>query len=40
MLGWRAEPGSDQQSAEFVAVQAGGVRLVVEAGPPDMSGGE
>ena len=36
MLGGRAEPGGDQQCADLVAVQAGGVRLVVQAGPADM----
>jgi len=35
----RAEPGADQQRAELVAVQSGGVRLVVQAGPADMRGG-
>ena len=34
-----AEPDGDQQRAEFVAVQRGGVRLVVQAGPSDMDGG-
>jgi len=29
MLGRRAEPGSDQQRAELVAVQPGGMRLVI-----------
>jgi hypothetical protein len=36
MLGRRAEPGGDQQGAELVAVQGWGVRLIVQAGPPDM----
>ena|GEM_PF-4529452 len=38
MLGRRAEPGGDQHGAELVAVQGGGVRLVVRPRPPDMSG--
>ena len=38
MLGGSAEPGGDQQRAELVAVQPGGVRLVVQAGPPDVRG--
>jgi hypothetical protein len=38
VLGGRSEPGSDQQGAELVAVQAGGVRLVVQAGAADMGG--
>ncbi len=39
MLGGRAEPGSDQQRPEFVAVQAGGVRLIIQPGSPDVGGG-
>ena len=39
MLRRRPEPGGDQQRAELVAVQAGGVRLVVQARAPDMRGG-
>ena len=35
----RPEPGGDQERAELVAVQAGGVGFVVQAGPSDMSGG-
>jgi hypothetical protein len=31
MLGRHPEPGSDQHRAEFVAVEAGGMRLVVQA---------
>ena len=38
VLGRLPEPGRDQQRAELVAVQAGGVRLVVQAGPADMGG--
>jgi hypothetical protein len=34
----RAEPGGDQQRADLIAVPAGGVRLVVQAGPADMHG--
>ena len=33
MLGQRAEPGGDQQRAEFVAVQRDGMRLVVDPRP-------
>jgi hypothetical protein len=36
MLGGRAEPGCDQQGAEFVAVQADGVGFVVEPRPSDV----
>jgi hypothetical protein len=36
VLGRRAEPGGDQQRAELVAVQPGGVRLVIDPGPADM----
>jgi hypothetical protein len=39
MLGRRAEPGGDQERAELVAVQPGGMRLVIEPGTADMSGG-
>ena len=38
MLGRRAEPGRDQQGAELVAVQAGGMGLIVRARPPDVGG--
>jgi hypothetical protein len=38
MLGRRAEPGGDQQGAEFVAVQGHGMRLVVDSRPPDVRG--
>jgi hypothetical protein len=38
VLGCRAEPGSDEQGARLVAVQPGGVRLVIQAGPADMGG--
>jgi hypothetical protein len=40
MIGGRPESGGDQQGAEFVAVQAGGVRLIVQPGAPDVGGGE
>jgi hypothetical protein len=39
VLGGRAEPGGDQERAEFVAVQGGGVRLVVQPGAADVRGG-
>ena len=39
VLGWRAEPGGDQQGAELVAVQAHGVGLVVHPGAADVRGG-
>jgi hypothetical protein len=38
MLGGRAEPGGDQERPELVAVQPGGVRLIVQPGTADMSG--
>jgi len=34
----RSEPGGDQERAELVAVQAGGVGFVVQAGPANMRG--
>ena len=33
-----AEPGGNQDCAEFVAVQPGGTRLIIQAGPADMGG--
>ena len=39
VLGGRAEPGGDQERAELVAVQGGGVRLVVQPRPADVRGG-
>ncbi len=39
MLGRGAEPGGDQEGADFVAVQAGGVGLVVQPRTADMDGG-
>jgi len=38
MLGGLTEPGGDQQRAELVAVQPGGVRVIVQARTADMSG--
>ena len=38
VLGSRAEPGGNQDCAELVAVQPGGMRLIVQAGPADMGG--
>jgi hypothetical protein len=39
VLGGRAEPGGDQERAELVAVQGGGVRLVVQPGTADVRRG-
>ena len=39
MLGGRAEPGGDQDRAELVTVQGGGMRLVVQPRPADVRGG-
>jgi hypothetical protein len=36
VLGGRPEPGGDQQRAELVAVQGGGVRLVIQPGTTDV----
>ena len=38
MLGGWPEPGGDQQRAEFVTVQTGGMRLIVQSGPANVSG--
>jgi hypothetical protein len=38
VLGGRAEPGGDQDRAELVAVQRGGVRLVVQPWAADVRG--
>jgi hypothetical protein len=38
MLNRRAEPGGHQHGAELVAVQSGGMRLVVQSRPPDVGG--
>ena len=40
MLGRRPEPGSHQQGSQFVAVQGGGMGLIIQAGPPHVGGGE
>ncbi len=40
VLAGRPEPGGDQQCAEFVAVQAGGVRLIVQPGRRTWAAGE
>jgi hypothetical protein len=39
VLGGWSEPGGDQEAAEFVAVQRGGVRLVVQPGTTDVRRG-
>ena len=39
MLGGRAEPGRDEKRADLVAVQGGGVGLVVQPRPADVRGG-
>jgi hypothetical protein len=39
MLGGRAEPGGDQERAELVTVQRGGVGLVIQPRAPDVSSG-
>jgi len=39
LLGGGAEPGGDQERAEFVTVQGGGVRLVIQPRPSDVRGG-
>jgi hypothetical protein len=38
VLGGRPEPGGDQEGAELIAVQGGGVRLIVQPGSPDVRG--
>ena len=38
VLQWGAKPGGYQQGTEIVAVQGGGVRLIVQAGPPHVGG--
>ena len=38
VLGGEAEAGGDEQGAELVAVQGGGVRLVVQPGPAHLHG--
>ena len=37
VLGGRAEPGGDEKGTELVAVQSGGLRLVVQPRPADVS---
>jgi len=39
VLGGRAQAGGDEQGAELVAVQGGGVGLVVQPRPADVHGG-
>jgi len=38
MLRRRAEPGGDQQGAEFVAVQGDSMRFIIQPRPPDVGG--
>ena len=38
MLKRRAEPGGDEQGAQFVAVQGGRMGLIIQAGPPHVGG--
>ncbi len=38
VLGGRPKPGGDQQGAEFVAVQGGGMRLIIQPGTADVRG--
>jgi hypothetical protein len=38
VLGGLAEPGSDQDRTEFVAIQPGGVRVIVQARPAHVGG--
>jgi hypothetical protein len=38
VLGRGAEPGCDEQRADFVAIEAGGVGFVVDPRPSDMHG--
>jgi hypothetical protein len=35
--GW-SEPGGNQERSDFVAIQAGGVRFVVQSGAADVHG--
>lgn len=39
MVGGRAEPGGDQQRAELVTVQPGGMGLAIQPRAPDVGGG-
>jgi hypothetical protein len=36
--GGRAETSGDQQRADLVAIQGGGVRLIIQPRPPDVRG--
>jgi hypothetical protein len=38
VLGGRAEPGGDQERAELVAVQSGGMGLLIQPGAADVRG--
>ncbi|MGA9833162.1 MAG: hypothetical protein WBQ71_18765 [Trebonia sp.] len=38
VLGGRAEPGGDQDRAELIAVQRGGVRLIIQSRAADVGG--
>ncbi len=38
VLADRAEPGGDKEGADFVLVQGGGVRLVVQPGTANVGG--
>jgi hypothetical protein len=38
VLGWRSEPGGNQEGAELVAVQGGGVRLIIQPRPAHVRG--
>jgi hypothetical protein len=40
VLGGCAEPGAGEQGADLVAVQAGGVGLIIQAGPADVPGSD
>jgi hypothetical protein len=39
VTGGGPEPGGDQEGTDLVAVQGGGVRLVVQPRPPDVRSG-
>jgi len=39
VLGGRAGPGGDQEGAQLLAVQGGGVRLIIQPGPADVRSG-
>ena len=38
MLERRPEPGGHQQGSQFVAVQSGGMRLIIQTGTPEAGG--